>query len=140
MGVLTDFIAASPTEIRTLEPGALPAETLDTFQAKGVDTVKVDLLVAALTGRPLDQVLDCGELVGEPAPEGPWIFRLPGELKELLAGLDPSDLDGLAERWSTTEDFDGWRQDEVLHVLRELVAIAGRAHAEGKNLYHWVCV
>ncbi len=138
MGVLTDFFIATESQLSSFDPQQLPSASFDTFQAKGVDSVKVDLLYATLTERPFSEVANAGELVGEPEEEGPWTFQLPSLLLRKLASLEPSGVAQVAARRSSSEDFEGWEASDVEFVLENLAALARRATAPGTNLYHWI--
>lgn len=140
MGVLTDFFLATESQVASFDPEGLPADLFDTFHAKGVDTIKVDLLFAALTGRSFAEVANCGEVISDIESEGPWIFRLPDELLTCLAAIEPSELPSVAAKWHHSEDFAGWAPNDVELVLRGLVALAKRAGSPDVHLYHWVCV
>ncbi len=137
MGVLTDFFIATESQLSGFDPRELPSECFDTFQAKGVDSVKVDLLYATLTGQPFADVVNCGELAGEPEEEGPWTFKLPSLLLRKLAALGATDIPPTAAKWSESEDFEGWTAADVELVLENLAALARRA-TPGAELYHWI--
>jgi hypothetical protein len=140
MGLLTDFFVAIDAQVLEMAEDALPADSFDTFQLKGVDTVKVDLLYAILTDRSVDDVLNSAELVREFSEDGPWVFRLPSELVASVAALASPRLDAVATKWAECEEFEGWSLEEVRAVVYGLVAIAGRAQASRRPLFHWVCL
>lgn len=73
--------------------------------------------------------------------DGPWIVQLSAELRDALAGVQPSRLPAVAERWVRTEEF--WGQAtaaEVLLFLGEVTALARRARQAGERLYCWACL
>jgi hypothetical protein len=140
MGVLTDFFVATEDEAAKLTEDDSHSELFDTYQSKGVDTVKIDLFYSALTGRPFKELCNCGEMINEISEDGPWIFRLPSDLVARLSSLDAKRIMLVSENLASTEDFEGWSPEDVSDVLGEISAIALRAQECSKNLYHWVCI
>jgi hypothetical protein len=117
------------------------APLLDAVAGKGFEPeVMLRRLQALLTGVPYDELPE-GQLLAMEGEDGPWIVRLPEELRDALADVQPSRLPAVAEQWVRTEEF--WEQAtaaEVLPFLDEVTALAGRARQAGERLYCWICL
>jgi len=69
---------------------------------------------------------------------GPWLIRLPGEFREVLASCEDTAIAELAKKWR--EKTYAFRENNapeewVEETLRQLVGIARLATEERKNLY-----
>jgi hypothetical protein len=149
MGVLFDYFRApdASTAAAALERPGGPttpdpdAPVLDAVAGKGFEPeVMMRTLQSLLTGVPYDELPE-GELLAMEGADGPWIVQLSEELRDALAGAQPSRLPAVAEQWVRTEEF--WDQPpaaEVLPFLGEVTALARRARQAGERLYCWVCL
>jgi hypothetical protein len=135
--VLGEFFAARPEDIddRLVEDG--PFERLPTVEAKSLSEV---------TFATLGEILGVGaydDLV-ERAGEGPQsesgeagILTIPTEIRDALATLD-DDLDGVAKRWTATDELQGWwTQGELRVLLGELSQLARDARSSDQQLWYW---
>src|SRR5205814_10058331 len=110
------------------------------LSAKGVTDLELSTLWCIYTGEEWDvkilqrfkhlMSVDRGERI---------IAELPSELVSLLANTDERRLTEVLPAWAATEELNV--QPAVIEpYLRDLIALAKRASAEGKRLYLWVCV
>jgi hypothetical protein len=157
MGLLTDFFLASPEREAALDvqPGG-PEGQFPTVSGKNVDQVKLATLLQILRGveRSSDETAAITRqlpMVWRSDEEGPWVFRLPTELRDVLAAVPPQ-LQDVACSWSLTEE---WRLDsglgpteqslqylvdELAQFLTELRALAVRSASGEGTLYLWLCL
>ena len=54
-----------------------------------------------------------------------------------IATLDDSEFDRLARSWRDTEEFEGWKEDEVFDLLRQVSDLAETARLENQSLFLW---
>lgn len=143
MGVLTDLVLADESEAEAICKSMGPLQSWPGIDAKGIDHIKLGMLLSILTGEPYrDSFIDECVLLAEEPEDGPWVYRVPEQLVGLLADLDGDRLTQTATAWSKIEEFvlDGWSPPEVGSVLAELHRIAREARAQGKSLLMWVCL
>lgn len=145
MGVLTDVVIADEGEAEAVATERVPAKRWRGIDAKGIDQVKLATLWARLAQRGLDVesivklATDFATLF-EVSEEGPWVFRIPGRLVELLADLDDQHAATTAVAWASTEEFvlDRWDSGAVRSILDELRSLAREARAKKKSLLMWM--
>ncbi len=144
MGLLTDFVIASPSEAAAIcAAEGEHAERWPCVQLKRVDTVKLSTLAAELgVGQVAAALEGDDQLVFSRSEEGPWVFHLPESLTAALAALPPEEVAGVAERWGKHEELvlDGWEPADVVEVVEQLRALAARARDGGKQLLLWMCL
>jgi len=140
-GVLTDVVIADEGEAPAVAADAAPSRRWPGVVATGLDQVKLARLWALLAGQEFRD-----ELVFEFAPlhevseDGPWVFRVPAALRELLASADEARAAAIADAWAATEELelDGWEPDAVGSLLGALRSLARTARLSGKPLLMWV--
>ncbi len=142
MGVLTDIVIADDAE--AVLRASVPSEAFPGIDAKGVDVTKLDLLRAILSDSEWDaaSVRDFAVLAQEDEQDGPWVFAIPTDLVQAMAGLDGRERKRIAESWAEIEEFklDGWKRSDVRMLLDALCGLAERAREQGKRLMMWVCL
>ena len=141
MGVLTDFILGTQQELASVPADQAPISVLPGIDMKGVDPVKLEVLLGHLTGREFDPDLKAFPTVsGQASPDGPWVYGCSEDLVRKLAALDDVALATLASWWANTEEFrlDRWETHSVKSVLHEMRAFAQRSLAVGKPIHIWV--
>src|SRR4051812_995105 len=110
MGVLTDFVVADRRDAQRVCASNNPAREFDGVDAKGIDTVKLGMLDAVLTGREFDPSIH--QCLCDGGEEGPWVFEVPPGLVQQLAGLTPHQLTEAGTKWAAVEVFspryDNW--------------------------------
>ncbi len=145
MGVLTDFVVTNRVDARRVCDSNCPrTKDFDGLDAKGIDKVKMGTLYAILTGKEFDPsfMLDGSLCTG--GDEVPWVFAVPTDLVERLAGLTAKQMYSVAATWAATEEFspkyDNWPAEAVRQILEELVGLCRRALAEKKDVLMWMCL
>ena len=146
MGVLTDFVVANPADAERVGSSAGPGRDFGGMEAKGIDIVKLGRLHAILAGEPYDLSFHgpSSALRYAVGDEGPWVFEVPSNLVERLAGLNAGDLHSVAIAWAQTEEFSSkygrWSPEAVHAVLGEFASLCHRAVAERKAILMWMCL
>jgi len=110
------------------------------IDVKGLDPVSFSILLCILTGREWKvSVVDEFELVNEQSEDGPWTYQVPQQLIDKVVQLESEDLKQVAEAWMVAAELNrsGWKKSDVDAVLPEIVSLAKRSKAEGKQLYLW---
>ncbi len=80
------------------------------------------------------------EWVTAPLNDGIEVFALPQRLTRALADASSTELEALAERWSTrlrSADGDDMTDDDLLAVLKGVARLAASAVSTGGGLYSW---
>lgn len=145
MGVLTDFVVASPKDAKRVGKSSCPSKDFKGLDAKGIDTVKLGTLYAILIGEQFDPSFMTDDALRFAASEeGPWVFEVPSHFVELLAELKDKELKAAATKWAKTEEFspkyDNWPAAEVKQMLAKLVALCKQAVSEDKAVLMWMCL
>lgn len=143
MALLTDILIAHPSEAEEISQDAAHHEAWPCLQLKGLDNMKLSALLSVLGAEEPAKKLE-GEdlLVFNPDPEGPWVFALPEQLRDLLSALSHGDFAAVAERWALHEElkFEGWSGSDIQPVVGMLAEFALQAKAESKPLLLWMCL
>jgi hypothetical protein len=145
MGVLTDFVVASPKDAKRVGKSSCPSKDFKGLDAKGIDTVKLGTLYAILTGAEFDpSFMSEDALRFAASEEGPWVFEVPSDLVKLLAELNDKELKSVAAKWAKTEEFspkhDNWPAAAVKQMLTDFVALSKQAVAERRAVLMWMCL
>ncbi len=141
MGVLTDILIVDEGEAEKVAAASAPTGRWKGMAAKGLDQVKLAKLWALLEDRsPADEPDEEFTLLAQQSDEGPWVFRIPPALTELLARLDDGRVRSKARDWAAIEEFeaDGWSGEEVRAALAELCGLAREATKQETSLLLWV--
>jgi hypothetical protein len=141
--VLTDFVVTHRRDARRVCDSKCPSREFNGLDAKGIDTVKLGELHAVLTGGEYDPSF-ISESLCDGGEEGPWVFEVPPDLVQRLAGLTPDQLTEAGTKWAAIEVFspryDNWPTERVRQVLGDLAALCRRAAGEGKSVLMWMCL
>lgn len=141
MGVLTDIVIADDREAASVVAAAVPSRQWQGMDAKGIDQVKLSTLWALLADREFSvESVEEFATLAEESEDGPWVFRVPRPLLDLLAQLDTEQAHAKARAWAATEEFtlDRWKGEDVERILDELRALAREAAAQNKSLLMWM--
>ena len=143
MGLLTDFVVADRCDARRVCGSPNPSRDFGGLDGKGLDTGKLGTLYAVLTGGAFNPAFISDTLCSG-GEEGPWVFEVPPDLVQRLAGLTPSEWEEAGRRWAATEEFspryDNWPAQRVLQQLGDPAAICQQAAGEGKAVLMWMCL
>jgi hypothetical protein len=140
MAILTQFIAAEDDEIDAIGESQNPVEEWSGLQMRDIDTAKIAMLHALLTGDLFDDAIAHYEPVHVSDGEGAVILRLPDELTERLAALDEDVLDAVAMELAATEEFEdtGWEEEAIAAMLTDVADLARLAESQGQALLVWM--
>ena len=92
MGVLSDLVLASESDVERIGESRVPSQDFPGIDVKGIDTIKLGTLHSFLTGKDFDSLLPEYDPVLSVSEEGPWVFRVPGELAAALANLPDAEF------------------------------------------------
>jgi hypothetical protein len=143
MGILTDLVVADESEAEAVAGSGGPLERWSGIDAKGIDQVKLGMLLSIMAGEPYRSSL-VGEFVqlAEDSEDGPWVFRVPPRPVSSLSKIKDDELGRLSERWLAVEEFadSGYDLATVTEVVASLRELSKRALSEGKGLLMWMCL
>lgn len=143
MGVLTDLVAATPSEVVSIAESASPAFDFGGVDAKGIDQVKLCKLKAVLTHQPYQGkcVVDFVLVAGD-EEEGPWVFSVPADLLLLVTSIEEEQIPEISKQWALAEEFilDGWAPSDVEDSLSEIRELCISAKNDGKAVFMWMSV
>lgn len=143
MGVLTDIVVASEAEAGAVGRASVPSQQWPGMDAKGIDQIKLGMLLSLLSGEPYrDSLVDEFTFLWEQSDDGPWVYRIPPCLVDRLSQLQGPELQRVAQEWARIEEFRlvNWKPADVEAVLRALVGLAEQARSQGKDLLMWMCL
>ena len=145
MGILSDFFAAAPEQIRADQFGTGPAGTFPTVQSTSVTPVELGDLLQVL---PSSTIADAAFRRAEfplrltcPGGES-WVIACPAEMRDVLAGASEEDLMRYAAGWAAFEQSRLNHADEapLLSLLSGLAELCRLAQARGDSLLLWISV
>jgi hypothetical protein len=138
----SDYFAAATDELAADAVDAGPGGTYDMVDAKGVNPANIGELEELLTGRPYEEILQdpaFSRLVAIRDEGGRLVLGVTDTLTRSLAGADAERLAEVAGPWAATF-WGNASADDILPILTDLAALAGRAVQRGEHLYSWECV
>jgi len=142
MGLLTDFFIAAPADVQTLDISQSPVGRFPGLQARRTDPVKIVQLQCCIDGGTFEDHMPLLDemSVRDGGREGPWLFRVPQILCNVLASAGSADIDRHGKAWAVTEEWiaDGGTATEIVPYLAEIALLASRARAEQKMLFMWM--
>ena len=137
MGLLSEFFVASPAEIteEVIRQGS--AARYPTICATSFTDLAMALLLVVIEGRDLDEAVDRLDAfeIADVGEQGPWLVRLPVELRDALACASASDLQRYTTHWLEAEEMAGADPEYMTTLLERLSTLARYAQAENKCLY-----
>ncbi len=143
MSAIAQLVVAKPSDAKALLDSEAPLESWDGFAYTGLDRVRLITLWAlaesASSDDQFDERLDAVRLIKHKDLDR-WVDILPPEMVATLrtiTTLDDSEFDRLARSWRDTEEFEGWKADEVFDLLRQVGDLAETAKSENKSLFLW---
>jgi hypothetical protein len=142
VGVLTEIVVAEVAEAPEVLVGPRQSRWT-TLQLKDLDTIKLGTLAFILQDRDItdvDAVVDYSEfeLLASAGDEGPWVFRIPGDLITSLAATADGSLAEVSSKWAETEELemDGWSEQDASEVVGEIAGLARLAG--GRPVLLWM--
>jgi hypothetical protein len=143
MSAIAQLVVANPSDAKVLLDSEDPLESWDGFTYTGLDRVRlITLWALAESASPDDQFderLDAVRVINDKDSDR-WVDILPPEMVAALGTittLDDSEFARLARSWRDTEEFEGWKEDEVFDLLRQVSDLAETAQLENKSLFLW---
>ena len=143
MSAIAQLVVGKPSDAKVLLDSEDPLESWDGFAYAGLDRVcLITLWALAESASPDDQFderLDAVRVINDNDSDR-WVDILPPEMVAALGTittLDDSEFDRLARSWSDTEEFEGWNEDEVFDLLRQVGDLAETAQLENQSLFLW---
>jgi len=148
MGVLSELVIALKSEAPLVAHSDNPSRTWQGIYCKGLDQINLASLWSILEGDEIqvDSVVARSErieLASEVTEDGPWVFAIPNELRDVLAELAAEDTDkiqAVARTWWGTDELRDWDSSDVAALLQDVIDLADGAKLEGKDLLLWVCL
>ena len=139
MEFVTNIIAADEGDFELVGESECPLDEWSGVDAPGLDTPKLAVLHALLTGESLHAALDLYEPVYV-AESGTAVLRISDELFERLQALDEDTLDSFSSELAATEEFEDaqWHEEDVLGLLTSMSDLAQLAESQGQVLYVWL--
>src|SRR5262245_10716222 len=127
MGVLAELVIADLSEAQEIAASDEPSRRWQGFLFKGLDNIKLATVLLHLQGespgKDSERLLDLIQPATPPTDNGPWVYALSqdqvGQLAT-VAAMDEVEFRKVAKAWGSTEEFNGWGEDEVADLL-ELV-------------------
>jgi hypothetical protein len=143
MSAIAQLVVGKPSDAKVLLDSEDPLESWDGFAYTGLDRVRlITLWALAESASPDDQFderLDAVRVINDNDLDR-WVDILPPEMVAALGTittLDDREFDRLARSWRDTEEFEGWKEDEVFDLLRQVGDLAETAQLENKSLFLW---
>jgi hypothetical protein len=141
MGFSAELVIADRDEAQAVVDSDQPSRDWDGFLCNGFDSVKLCTLLSILkTGSPhqafgefQNDVRDVTWVGGE----GRWIEAVSSDAVALLATVaqcDDDQFEILVAQWAQTEEFDGWKREDVKSLLRNVGDLAETALLQDKGL------
>src|SRR5262245_54880645 len=125
MSELAELVIAKESEAQDIADSDNPSRTRVGVVIKTLDPVKLGTLWAILEGtgesRIDSRVAQFKEL-HQASPEGPWVYGLPRQLRDLLSELarkDEREWGPTVRAWAKTEALQDWSESEVEEVVRD---------------------
>ncbi len=139
MDIVTHILAAREDECAALAESLRPLDAWSGIDAPGLDTLKIALWHALLTGDALHTALDLYEPVYV-AENETVVLRLADELLERMAQLDEAGLEILAGELAASEAFENesWHEETVQDLLFAVADLAQLAQTQGQVLFVWM--
>lgn len=139
MDISTNIVIGDIADIEEIGESSHPIENWRGFEIRGIDTAKMAMLHAILTGQTFDEAFGEYLLAYEASEDGPWVAKIPNEPMERLAEMEDEVLEQIGEELAATEEFEneGWPVEEVQIFLAELAALAGIAIVQRKAMFIW---
>jgi hypothetical protein len=136
VGVLTDLIIGTASDIASVPDQDVPGEVLPTLDIKGFGLVDLGVLLAVVKGVEFDPGLEQFPIVaGEEAEDGPWVHGFPGDLADHLAGLSSDDISSLTTSLLQDEQFEGWTAADLSERLAAIQGFVLEAKKQQKPLH-----
>ena len=139
--MLTDLIAAHPTEAEAIVKTVGLETAWPILPAKGIDQIKLSSLALLLDGKALSTgaVVEYGRsfrLLANGGDMGPWVVSVPADLVDGMAGLQDERITEIVQAWTSTPELklDRWSVAKAAEFLNELKRFATAARQAKREL------
>jgi hypothetical protein len=139
--VLTGIVVAEEREAAAVAREAMPRSSWAGIDLRGIEVVKLASLWSLLASREFHlETIEEFLPLHEESDDGPWVYRFPADLAQLLAELDEDAVEPIAGAWAATDELalDGWDPSSTGALLRDLRAIVRAARERRKPLLLWM--
>lgn len=144
MSVHTEVVIAHADEAQSIADSDEPSSDRQGFVFNGFDSVQLCTLLSIIKagdpGTAYEGFYNQIEFVSNSNDDFPVVSSIPvhlvNELKS-VAALEDDAFMALTTSWSETGEFDGWKQEDVQDLLRELGDLAETASLDNKCLMIW---
>jgi hypothetical protein len=135
--LLTDFFVA-PSSAQPATLASTPPKGLEFKNLGNLDLA--DLAAALGDARSAELLKGEEQLVHHNGGEGPWLFRLPVEMVNLLAQTSNADVPGVAARWAAGEQLSFLKAEaaDLEPIVSQLRGFADKARREGLSMFLWM--
>jgi hypothetical protein len=143
MGILADLFVASADDAARYESllGDRDAhlKKFSPAEYKGLTPVEFSTLWAIINSEPWDVDTHMLEEVAYGGGNESWLCRFPEPFVTVLASLETTETDGIAEAWSRTEELElsGFQASHTKPIVDDLVRLAKAAKSTEIGLYLW---
>lgn len=142
MGVLTDFVVANESEATEVAKAHGDSPRWKRWDCKGIDNILLAGLYEALTDRPADETMDEVEQIAEGGDDGPWVYLVPRQWIEAIAGIDDDHMVAASRAWAL---FDEWAErgepePDLSEYVKSLREASRTARDSDQALLMWMCL
>lgn len=141
MAVLTDIIIAHPADALAIIAEWPTHKRWPALETSGIDWLVLSDLVLALRQPALSRSIDeQSPMVSVDETDGPWLYLLPSDLRDLMASIGPVDMPAVAKAWANGAEAvnRGLTEDVAKSLLVEIQKLAVRARLENKPMLLWI--
>ena len=143
MGILTEFVAATPDEALALAETGPVNSSLVAAELKSVHSALLGRLWAAVRDGSIEayrlEVHDPLLALASGSDEGPWLSQVRDECRSDLASLPDDRVLPVAQDWTRAEGWFGAPQPEDLVGFVVAIRDVARAATEpGRHMYMWM--
>jgi hypothetical protein len=144
MGQPSELVIAKESDARDIAESDSPSRTRVGVMIQGLDPVKLGALWALLEGTPgsrIDYRVAQFKELHAASSDGPWVYGLPRQLRDLLsdlAGQAVDELEPVVRAWAAAPELEDWSEPDVMGVVRDLADMAEAAKVADNDLLLWM--
>lgn len=141
MAVLTDIIIASTNDVPAIVADWPGEKRWPAFETSGLEYLLLSELAVALQRATLAHTIETLDpTVSVSETDGPWLYVVPTELRDLIAEVPPCEIGAVARRWSEGEEAvdRGLSHEDAERLILAIQKLAVKARGEGKPMLLWV--
>lgn len=141
MGVLTDLVCATSSELAALSDDDIPINIFPGLDLKGTGLVELGALLAIAIGAELDPGLgQFPAVLGQDSEDGPWVIKFPDLLLSHLSSASALELKRIASIWVKTDELQAgnWQLSEAEARLAEMALFTRSAIERRTPVHIWM--